>query len=392
MITMSVMRRNLVGWLESHGLYNLVVTAASIRYKDTNDIPLAAIRGPNAFDRNFCMMLNMEAMQKLTEIQQVGVLAHEIWHVNQIASLDMLSREFVAEHGMLLNIAMDAAVHESLDTMIPGFSDGIGGVNVPKLNKELELKMERGQSFVYYFLKLLAKVDEMKQKNMGEPGDGLGDCVDDNTFSERSVAEAKDLANYAKERGRLLASKAAGNKAAGHDMKVDKEGALAEKYRIILSRIKGTMAALDNKKVNIYNWNTYNKRLPSFPGNRVLRPATGKVVMVLDTSGSMCSTEILNQLWHSLNYFRKQGKLFQVYNCDTELYRTTEKPDTFKGGGGTIFNSSHITEILKDLEGNNLSKKSGELPTIVYVTDGEVCLKQAKADKRVHFVPVIISL
>jgi predicted metal-dependent peptidase len=380
-------RQRLVSFLEHHGMYNLVVTAASVLYKHDEEMPLAGIHGPTPNNKHFQIHLNMEKILKLTPIQQVGVLAHEIWHINQIASLASLSREFIHKYGQALNVAMDAAIHESLDKLIPGFSDSLGAINVPKLNKDLDLKMQREQSFVYYFMQLLEAADKLPENN----GEGLGDCAGEDAFSQASVAEAKELADYSAERGRVLASKAAGNRAFGMDMQVDKAGMLAERYRTILSRIKGTMAALDAKKVNIYNWSTFNKRLPSFPGNSTLRPVTGKVVMVLDTSGSMCAPEILNQLWHSLNYFRKQGKLFQVYNCDTELYRTTEKPDTFKGGGGTVFDSTHITSILKDLEGNTLSKKSGQLPTVVYVTDGEVDLTNAMADKRIHFVPVVVA-
>ena len=90
------------------------------------------------------------------------------------------------------------------------------------------------------------------------------------------------------------------------------------------------------------------------------------IALVLDTSGSMWSDDILNASYSVSKALQRAGKLGGLYYGDTVISKVdlSEKiPTVFKGGGGTELASDHVELIRKDL---NL--KDNQVLDIVYVS------------------------
>jgi predicted metal-dependent peptidase len=127
------------------------------------------------------------------------------------------------------------------------------------------------------------------------------------------------------------------------------------------------------------------------PGSMEVDTPKLNVVLVLDTSGSMWLEEWINQMLAVGRFYNKKGWLNKLYCCDTALHEvgfdSSFKNIKVKGRGGTMFDTTHIDQILKDLK----IKKGAD---IIYCTDECVDLVSARADPRcrVHVVNITVLI
>jgi predicted metal-dependent peptidase len=134
-----------------------------------------------------------------------------------------------------------------------------------------------------------------------------------------------------------------------------------------------------------YKWGRTNRAFPGkdFPGMKKVKTKKNvkKAVVVLDSSGSMWDEKTFKTLLAVAHWFNDKKILAGLYCCDTELSKCelSSSWGEIRGGGGTEFDSSHINRIISDV---------GQEIDIVYITDGELDLTDARKCKDVHLVIV----
>jgi predicted metal-dependent peptidase len=232
----------------------------------------------------------------------------------------------------------------------------------------------------------------------GEPGEGEGgdgggqDSHDFNTKSDSvDRQQLKEAVARAMEEGKLLAHQA--GKSAADSQFIATPEPLSEKIESLLRLIKVRFTRLfAPSNDEVYRFERDNRKFPGldFPGLVTVDNPQPSVAMVLDTSGSMWNTTMLNQMVAAARRYNKKGQLSALYCCDTVLtqisYDHSFSRIELKGGGGTIFSSDHIEQIVSDLKAGK-----GNKPDIIYLTDEAVFgLDSARQNKkaRLHVINV----
>ena len=120
------------------------------------------------------------------------------------------------------------------------------------------------------------------------------------------------------------------------------------------------------------------------PGSQdvTMRRPTKKAVVVMDSSGSMWNEKAFKVSMAIAAWFEDRGLLEKLYCCDTELVEVKlgKKMKEIRGGGGTEFGKRHVDKICKGCGEKDFD--------IIYVTDEQLDLTEAKSVKTVHIVKV----
>jgi hypothetical protein len=232
----------------------------------------------------------------------------------------------------------------------------------------------------------------------GKAKDGKASALDDHEFDEGESQEEK------RDRQRRL-EKAIRGAAAGGDILQRNNGmggdardaAMFVKEKKIdtqlirlITKIKTCINLLNKPTAYRLTWTvTRNRGGVCLPSERQISEtkANSAIALVLDTSGSMWSDEILNASYSVSKALYRAGKLGGLYYGDTTIYKVElDKPipSVFRGGGGTELQPEHVDLIRKDLQ-----LKDHQVLDIVYVTDGMVDLKEILRDKRAKLHLVI---
>jgi hypothetical protein len=270
---------------------------------------------------------------------------------------------------------------------------------VESLSYDVKKQLPSNKDWWFYiceYIEHIAKqLDENSEANSPPKGSSAmevfvsqGEGQDQHDFNTDSGSadrqNLKEAVAKAMEEGKLLAHHA-GSKAADSKFITSSEP-LSEKIESLLRAIKVKFCRIySSSNEDYYRFERDNRKFPDmgFPGALPIEMPKPSVVMVIDTSGSMWTDTLLNQMIAAARRYSKKGQLAALYCCDVELtkvsYDHSFNKVALKGGGGTIFNSGYVDVIVNDLGSSAKSSK----PDIIYLTDEAVIgLDTAKANKR----------
>jgi hypothetical protein len=337
---------------------------------------------------------NTVMLHELRHIPQL-VYAHSLWSsVDYPAWIDT-EEKMKSAWKQVANPAMDMSLHEDLKNLlgkdlqdkmqrvIKGFIQDVLGEEpgTEKLGAFAYPDMKSNMDTAYYASELLKRAEEPPEsQDHHDFGDGEGD----GTGEEAGAMAAKmaDLMQRAEAEGASMAYKA-GREASDSAIKLNKDP-LQDRIKKAIQAIKVSVNRIaQGKATSRYNWSRMNKHWPGMPGRTFHVEHSQGVFFVADTSGSMCTPKILNQLIPALDELKRKAMIVGAYACDVEL---SPFDRTVKGGGGTELSARHAAELRK-LHGLKPETKID----IVYVTDGEVWgLETLQKDPTVKLHTIIV--
>lgn len=307
------------------------------------------------------------------------IMLHELRHIPQMAYLsnlwkaidypawctDTKSQQHAAR--MVMNPAMDVALHEDLKNLLgtdlqpriqPMLIEFMAFLGITHTGDVLgafaQPDWNRNQDTAYYATQIL---------KMQQPPENFDDHDFEGTDLDALQVNAEEVVTRAVAEGQAMAYKA-GRQASDSSIQLGKDPIDAgiknaiQRIKVVANRIA------QNKDANRYNWSRINKLWPNLPGRAPAPSLSTGVFFVADTSGSMCTPQILNQLIPALEELKKKAMIVGAYACDVELSPFNR---TVKGGGGTELSARHALELRRL---HNIKPKARI--DIVYVTDGEV--------------------
>lgn len=375
-----------INWLVSNDLYITLAMFAKCQVVVDAQCPsLAAVsvRLPPVIS------LHPWLIENGSDYEIACILMHELSHLPQMVyvkslwaqvdypeSCDTEDKQRAATTAVL-NVAMDIALHEQLKPLLPNLQHTLGGLIKRFLKSEepeetfgafVTSEMEPGKDAAYYVSKLLRdNPPTFVSVDVHDFGEGE---VPMEGFMDDASAEGRALANKA---GRRVGDEAIHLQ---RDPLFDRVRSAIQRIRVSVNRIA------EGRSVVRYNWNRLNRHWIGLPGKMVTKELAAGVFMVADTSGSMCTPSVLNQLIPAMEFLKTRALIAGAYACDTQL---TPFGKTVKGGGGTEMNSSHA----RQLRALHKLPENAKID-IVYVTDGYVDLQELEADPTVKLHLVVI--
>jgi predicted metal-dependent peptidase len=402
------LKNTILNWLMKEQMFFTVSLMGCVEITLSDKVPVAGI-GYCSYSKVFRMLLN-PVVFGYDQITQLFVFLHELRHVAQVANaVDTLEQIgwgrpnlSVANKHRICNIAADIALNQDVATLLKGSKNfaseenvvehvrGVigGGCFVDDLIKEglgKGVTIERARDYVYYAHKILEMAENSGSGEGDDDGDLRGFDVHDFGEGAGEGEEAQAVAKAALEKATQDAAKMARNigaEAADHLTNIAGKVETTREIRSLIKSIKikagvaGRMGG-ETKKT----WGRKNRKRALVPGRRQVDVPVPGVVLVLDTSGSMYDESMLRALVGVGQELVKQKKLAAAYCCDTELYPLSfGKVSAMKGGGGTVFNNTHIEKIREE--------HAVEKLVVMYVTDGYVDLTEARRHKDVELIVV----
>lgn len=328
----------------------------------TTAIPTAGVR-LNTATGYFEMLYNPEFFEKLTDVQKLGVLKHEFYHLIFQHVTDRLPEDGMSK---IWNVATDLAINSHLIGELPE-----GGC-IPSLADTPFEHYPVGLSAEAY-LKMIKEDEQFKKKpedgdggqgeGNGQGGGGLPDTMDDHSEWGES-AEGTDTGNVAKQRLKEILEQA--SKEANRS---NNWGTVSAEVRKEIQKFLNP--SIDWKKMLRYFIKTsrkankrstirrLNKRYPRIhSGTKVTRVAN--IAISIDQSGSV-SDVMLASFFAELNSLSKLAT-FTVVPFDTEVDES--KVFVWKKGenrdwervlcGGTCFNAPTKFVNERDFDGHIL--------------------------------------
>lgn len=314
-------------------------------------IQTAAI-GPNGL--NFTIYVNEKFWNELTDMEQMAVFKHELFHLLNFHLTD----DFKADNHYNMNIAQDASINQFL-TGLPE-----GCVTLDALSKRLKKQLEPKRGAWYYYKEIQQYIDKHPEEFQTSSGIGGFKEIDDHSQwpSDMSDAEKKIYENQLKSQIKATAEQ------------VKKQaGTIPGELSDILERLKD--------KPPVFNWRKYFRRLvgnsitseiqltrmrPSkrFPDARGIRMKRKPTILVgVDTSGSISSTD-LQDFFSEIHHVYKTGVSVTVIEFDTKIQKIFEYKDKpnidICGRGGT-----DCTELI-----NYYKEHHRNYSTCIVFTDG----------------------
>lgn len=345
----------------------------STKMVDSGGNPTAGV-GLNRI--NYELYIHPEFWEKLSPIQRVGILKHELLHIAffHITEYDSF------EDKKVLNQAMDIEINQYIERdWLPEYGCF--------LEKYPQLQMEERRGTRYYYAKL--KEDEEnnlnKSKSGGAGGSGEdGEEDDDNggmiqmgdgslmRMPEHDWSEFNKLDEATK---KLIEQQTKHIIQQVADQVTKSRGVIPGEFEELLKRLshieppkfdwKGYIRRFNGNSTKTYTKKSrrkYNKRLPEFPGLKIKQQK--HILAAIDTSGSVSTNELkefLAELWH----LKKTGSEVTIIQCDTAISYIGKfdprKDLTIHGRGGTDFQPviDYYNEHIK------------EFSCLMYFTDGE---------------------
>ena len=309
-------------------------------------IPTAGVR-LNKATGYFEMLYNPEFFEELTDVQKLGVLKHEFYHLIFQHVTDRLPEDGMSK---IWNVATDLAINSHLIGELPDGGCIPSAVDTPFENYPVGLSAEA-------YLKMIKEDEQFKKPENGEgeegdgqggSGDGIPDTLDDHSDWGES-SEGTETGEIAKQRLREILEQAS------------KEANRSGSWGTVSSEVRKEIQkflnpSIDWKKMLRYFIKTsrkankrstirrLNKRYPRIhSGHKVTRIAN--IAISIDQSGSV-SDVMLASFFNELNNLSKLAT-FTVVPFDTEVDES--KVFVWKKGenrdwervlcGGTCFNA-----------------------------------------------------
>lgn len=316
----------------------------------TDKVPTAGV-GRNGI--NFQLYINPEFWDKLTDIQRMGLLKHELLHMGfmHVTEFDHLTNKEVR------NVAMDIEINQYIDeSWLPE-----GGCTIKSVEASLGIKLKAKMGTKYYYDELMKLKGQMSKDLMDAIANGHAtweefDDLDEATqklVGKQTEHILKELAEQVK--------KSTGN-IPGEFQDILKRILSKDPpkfdWRGYLRRFAGSSMEIYTKKLR----RKPNKRFEENPGLKIKKRR--HILVAVDTSGSVSNGE-LHEFFQEIHHIHKTGCEVTVIQCDTtitsiEKYKHSQEIK-IAGRGGTSF------EPVIDYY--NASK--GQYSCLVYLTDGE---------------------
>ena len=325
----------------------------------TSAIPTAGVR-LNTATGYFEMLYNPEFFEKLTDVQKLGVLKHEFYHLIFQHVTDRLPPDGMSK---IWNVATDLAINSHLIGELPDGGCIPSAKDTPFEDYPVGLSAEA-------YLKIIKEDPQFQKPDKGDKkdgdgggqgGSGLPDTMDDHSEWGES-AEGTDTGNIAKQRLKEILEQAS------------KEANRSNNWGTVSSEVRKQIQkflnpTIDWKKMLRYFIKTsrkankrstirrLNKRYPRIhSGTKVTRVAN--IAISIDQSGSV-SDVMLASFFNELNNLSKLAT-FTVVPFDTEVDES--KVFTWKKGenrdwervlcGGTCFNAPTRYVNERDFDGH----------------------------------------
>ena len=304
--------------------------------KASKEIPTAGVRVNEQHGR-YELIYNPEFFEELTEVQRLGVLKHEFYH---------LIFEHVGgrlpEGGMskLWNVATDLAINSYIATELPDVA------LVPGKGKFQDLPTHQSAEWYYEALKDMDDEDENGDGEGGGAGEGGDDSFDDHSGWQEASQQAKEMAKQRMaETIKEAAEEAAKSRSwgsVGHGTQKDilsRVNKVVDWKKVLRYFVKASQKA--NKSSSIKRINRRYQYV--HPGRKSAR--TAQIAISIDQSGSV-SDDMLEAFFGELSKLAEFAE-FTVVPFDTDV--AEDQVYTWKKGekrkhervryGGTCFDA-----------------------------------------------------
>lgn len=404
-MNINLIKKQLIDTLEGKGIHFISNLLRLCNVKATDEDTIAYVKTND----NSLTIYTGKQFEELSYFEKQGVLLHEVLHIPQLKEMSCFTFdyskleaklegdvliEFQKRENLFLlitntlnNYGLDADVNTTVQKL--GFILPEGCITPENLSEAIKANIpapKRGEDFVTFVQYCFDEADvEIPPLSSGS-GDGEGELSDiDPDILDSLIEEATKRAVEQAKKGDQNEedAKLCGRVSGKNLMKVKQEIQLprdiVKQLEVVRRRLK---AIRGDKEVFAYTWSRRHKSFPNKVLPRLQKEKfikrTEKVVIVMDSSGSAWSNRNFELGVAIVNWFEKQNLLGSFWCCDTELFKVEKDKRNYNevvGGGGTEFNKRHVEQIVKD---------TGEDISILYLTDGELDLRDANDRKDTH--------
>lgn len=294
------------------------------------------------------IFINESFFNSLSLLERVDILKHECMHVIG----DHFERALASNgKGMdhLFNVAGDLAINQYLLNIPKKFE--INGETAHPVTFESLKKMipdaKLNMATEYYYDLLKKKQDELIQK-MKDAGlldeNGNPRTIDDHskwTDSENTKGQNKETISQIRENALKKASEGAESIKAGStpaDVLLQLDAMIKSKINW-RSQLQRFVANTTETKIDSTRKRRNRRFGIDLPGNKFY--PDHHMAVVMDTSGSCCTQEVIDTFMGEINGIYKAGSKITMITVDTEVkdiqeYEPKKKPK-IRGGGGTLY-------------------------------------------------------
>lgn len=316
----------------------------------TDKVPTAGV-GRNGI--NYQLYINPEFWDKLTDLQRIGLLKHELLHIGFFHVTDF---DHLTDHDVR-NVAMDIEINQYIDkAWLPE-----GGCFLEDMNKQLGLDMKKKMGTKYYYdeiMKVKDQVSEAMKQYLKDTHGGWEEFEDMDEATQKLVQkQTEHILKEVAEQTKKSTGSIPGEFQELLDRINSKEPPKFD-WRGYLRRFAGASMEIYTKKLR----RKPNKRFEDNPGLKIKKRR--HILVAVDTSGSVSKNE-LHEFFQEIHHIHKTGCEVTVIQCDTSIKAVEKfKPNMdlkIKGRGGTSFDP--VIEYYNE--------HRGSYSCLVYLTDGE---------------------
>lgn len=316
--------------ISRHEYYAHILLQLKVSFTDKKDYTLSVSI------RQGCVHLTIgnEFFLKATEDMRVFFLQHEMAHI--ILGHLAIERNPNPKDCEIMNIAMDTAIHEILINSKTLFKDEkfnpctVEGLR--KMVKNDDIKNNETTEYYFNFLKTLKEElrEKLKDFNFDDHEFTEGEGEGDDPF-DIDVGKALTVGLLEKAKNKMGAGTTPGEA----ELTIDKFKKSKKNWRAILRRYTTSMTDDITKTTRNKRNRRYGFLIPG--KKKTFKP---KVVVIVDTSGSMCG-EPLERVFSELVKMEKQGYEIVLIEADAAVQKVREFNSRgeikIKGGGGTDY-------------------------------------------------------
>lgn len=269
-------------------------------------------------------------------------------------------------------------------------------VTIERLSERCGYEIAKGMEWVYYaneYIKAISNdiddPDDSPKEVFIQLGDHSGHGSLSSDEETQSVAQrTSDMTVARSKREAKLNAEKAGTEL-GSDMLTTASVQIDKRMKTLLDGLKFRLKKiLYPSPEEQYTFAKNNRMWPQYnlPGTESVMKAKPSVVVVIDTSGSCWTADMLNQMMAAAKHFHKKGLLASVWGFDmtiVEIPFSGSRPVTVSGGGGTMWGVTFVDDILTKLKRKKID--------LVLLSDMEIFgLIGLEQDKRVNLHKVDI--
>ena len=316
----------------------------------TDKVPTAGV-GRNGI--NYQLYINPEFWDKLTDLQRIGLLKHELLHIGffHVTDFDHLSDRDVR------NMAMDIEINQYIDKdWLPE-----GGCTLDSIEKNFGITLKKKMGTKYYYDELMqfkSQMSDALKQYLKDTHAGWEEFEDIDEATQKLVQkQTEHILKEVAEQTKKSTGSIPGEFQELLDRINSKEPPKFD-WRGYLRRFAGASMEIYTKKLR----RKPNKRFEDNPGLKIKKRR--HILVAIDTSGSVSSEE-LKEFFHEIDHIHRTGCEVTVIQCDTSI-KAVEKYKRnmdlkIKGRGGTSFDP--VIDYYNEHRGN--------YSCLVYLTDGE---------------------